>query len=459
MAGIGFELHRLLKPRSLTGTMSAYLYAGIISTGPWTVSITSIILLNLLLQPVLTEPERVLFSTIITHSYALALILTGGLQFVLNRHAADRLSAGRGVDLFPNAVAAFLLTTLASLVVGAVVFGLLTPEKLPLKAASIALFAQVCLIFVAANYLSVLLRYRNIVVAFLVGYAVSGLGAWHGAAHWGVAGGIAGFSAGHLVLFALLAACLRAELAPGAPALASWSFFGHFRRYPGLIACGFLYNLGIWIDKILFWHFSTENRAVSGILHASPEYDLAIYLSLLSIVPGLTVFFLRLETDFADRFHRFFRATNDGGQLEDILAAKDDMVDSLRSGFFHLLSTQAIVTLSLLIYAGRIGSWLGIGAIQEGIFRVTLIGAFLLMLFLALMTILFYLDDRRGALAACLVFAVGNGGLSLATLLANEAWYGFGFVAAAGAALFIAASRVNARLARFEYHVFLPGSA
>lgn len=459
MAGIGFELQKLLIPRSFTGTARAYLYAAVVSTGPWIVSITSIILLNLILQPVLTESGRVLFSTTITHSYALALILTGGLQFVLNRHAADAVSLRRTSAIYPAAVSAFLLTAVLGTAVGFVVFGLLTPEPPLHRVASISLFVQVCLIFVAANYLSVLQRYRAIVASFFAGYVVSCAAAWYGAAHWGVGAGIAGFAAGHLVLFTALVACLRRELADPGEAAASWDLLGHFRRYPDLILCGLLYNLGIWIDKFLFWHLSAENRQVSGILHASPEYDLAIYLSLLSIVPGLSVFFLRLETDFAAGFQRFFRAANHGGTLEDIFTAKEAMVDALRSGFLHLLGVQATVTLALLIYAGKIGNWLGIGALQEGIFRVTLIGAFLLMLFLALMTILFYLDDRKGALIACLTFALGNGGLSLATVLANEAWYGFGFVVAAGAAMFIAAWRVNSRVADFEYRVFLPGAA
>ncbi len=459
MAGIGFELRKLLVPRTYTGTLRAYLYAGVISTGPWIVSIVSIILLNLILQPVITESERVLFSTTITHSYALALILTGALQYVLNRHAADLVSAETPDKIYPNAIAALVLTAFLALAVGGLLFGALTPEPLLFKFAAISLFVYVSLIFVAANYLSVLLHYRGIVFGFLVGYAIGCAAAWFGASRWGLAAGLFGFATGHLLIFAVLLGCLRRELAGSAASLASWEFLGHFRRFPGLLVCGFLYNLGIWIDKILFWQLSAENQAVSGVLHASPEYDLAIYLSLLSIVPGLTVLFLRLETDFAGAFRRFFDATNRGGRLRDILAAKDEMIDSLRSGFLHLLSVQAIVTLALLIYADRIGDWLGIGALQEGIFRVTLIGAFLLMLFLALMTILFYLDDRKGALIACVTFAAANAGLSLATVLANEAWYGFGFVVAAGAAMFITAWRVNARIARFEYHVFLPDAA
>jgi uncharacterized membrane protein len=36
----------------------------------------------------------------------------------------------------------------------------------------------------------------------------------------------------------------------------------------------------------------------------------------------------------------------------------------------------------------------------------------------------------------------------------NEAWYGFGFVVAAGVGLLMAATRVNARLEELEYYTF-----
>ncbi|TAN73700.1 MAG: hypothetical protein EPN14_09695, partial [Gallionella sp.] len=39
MAGIGFELRKLLKKQSYSGLLQAYVYAGIISSGPWILSI------------------------------------------------------------------------------------------------------------------------------------------------------------------------------------------------------------------------------------------------------------------------------------------------------------------------------------------------------------------------------------------------------------------------------------
>ena len=46
---------------------------------------------------------------------------------------------------------------------------------------------------------------------------------------------------------------------------------------------------------------------------------------------------------------------------------------------------------------------------------------------------------------------VTNASLSVLTLFQNEAWYGYGFVVAAGLALFIAALRVNQRIEQLEY--------
>ena len=48
MAGIGFELRKILSKDSYTSTMRAYLYAGLISSGPWVLSIISVMLIGVL---------------------------------------------------------------------------------------------------------------------------------------------------------------------------------------------------------------------------------------------------------------------------------------------------------------------------------------------------------------------------------------------------------------------------
>ena len=46
MAGIGFELRRLLRKNTLVGLIEAYAYAGVIGSGPWVFSIVGILLVG-----------------------------------------------------------------------------------------------------------------------------------------------------------------------------------------------------------------------------------------------------------------------------------------------------------------------------------------------------------------------------------------------------------------------------
>lgn len=78
MAGIGFELRKILSRDSYTATLRAYLYAGLISSGPWVLSIVSVMLIGVLSLGVVV-PDVLVRQFLITVTYlmALSLIFTG----------------------------------------------------------------------------------------------------------------------------------------------------------------------------------------------------------------------------------------------------------------------------------------------------------------------------------------------------------------------------------------------
>jgi uncharacterized membrane protein len=453
MAGIGFEIKKIMRSETYAGILGAYVYAGVISSGPWIISILALVGLTFLLNPVLSETDLQLFTASITYVYAMALILVGPLQLVLTRYAADRISDKTPESVFPSYIAALAITAAfsAALGIGFFVFGCRSAPIL-YRVAAAALLVYMSCIFITANYLTALVDYRAVVSGFFAGYSVSCSAAYLGGYWGGAPAALCGFTLGHVVLFLLLFYALRKEI--GYRVAPDWGIITYFRKFPSLILCGLLYNLGIWIDKIMFWWFSEQHIQISGFMYSVPDYDKAIYLSLLSIVPGLTVFFLSVETDFVIHYRTFFRMVLEGGTLDEIVEARNGIIRSLREGFLTLFIVQAVVTAVLVIFADRLASIVNIGAIQLGIFRITLFGSFLLVVFLSLLTILFYVDDRKGALLSCAVFVISNAFLSLATLMKNEAWYGFGFVVAAGLAMVIAGWRANNRVSELEYYVF-----
>jgi uncharacterized membrane protein len=452
MAGIGFELRRLTAKRNYMSMLHAYLSAAIISAGPWIISIISLMVLTFLLHRMLSPDDIRLFTSTTTHVYAFALILAGPVQLVLTRYVSDCFSMKKPGAVYPSFIGALIVTTLLAAVAGGAFFMILVQASPLYRVMASALCVYVACIFIASTYLSALQEYNRIVLAFFAGYIASIGCAYVLAWTHGVTGALAGFLAGQFVLFALLALQVQREFGRGG---GSWfAFLRAFAHFPELMLCGLFYNLGIWADKFLFWWLSKSSVQIAGALHAAPDYDLAIYMSLLSITPGMAIFFLQVETAFAERYKCFFDAVNNGRSLSEIAAARRGIVVSLREGFDRLLKVQGLTTAVLVIFADKIGGWFHIGYVQTGIFRITLFGALLLVVFLSMLTVLFYFDDRRGALICSFVFLMANTLLSAATLMNDEIWYGFGFVVANALALFIATTRVNRRIEDLEFNTF-----
>ncbi len=456
MAGIGFELRKISQSGSLESIFRAYAFSGIISSGPWIISILSLVVLTRFLHGFIAKETIQLFSATVTHCYAFSLILVGPQQLVLTRHAADKFFAKEHDSIFPSCFGAMTLTAFLALIVGGGFFLYLVEGSMLYRISSVALMVMVSCIFIISNYLTALRDYKSVVWSFGIGYLVSCLLAWISAKVYGPESIVLGFATGHGILLALLLRCLHREFGAGGHSKTSgaWDFMHYFVRFPMLALCGFFYNLGIWADKLMFWWFAQDREQISGHLYAAPIYDTAIYLSLLSIVPGMAVFFLKLETEFADRYQAFFDAIQNGGSLSEIRQAKYNVVTTLSQGLVQLFKVQLFTTVFLVAFARQIAEAFGIGATQAGIFQVTLFGAFLLVCFLSMLTALFYFDDQKGALLASAAFALTNAGLGFLTLKINEAWYGFGFVVAASLGMIIVANRLNHRVAHLEEMAF-----
>ena len=452
MAGIGFQLTKLMQKRTLAGGLHAYGFAALIGSGPWVLSMVTLAGLGLVLQRAGTAGELDLFFVAVTHIFAFSLVSTGPLQLLLSRYTADCVFAKQDEKIFPSLLGALAFTFAVNAAIGLVFFVGFVPAAPLFQLAAAGVLMVVSAIWIAAIYVTAVKDYTAVVRCFAIGYAVSLGAAWVLAQWFGVAGTMTGFLIGQVVLLLTMIGVIYREYGTAAPP--SFAYFGYFKKHADLALCGLVYNLGIWIDKPLHWWLSPHGYQVSGALWASPLYDQAVFLSFLSVAPGMAVFLLTLETTFAGRYAEFFRLVVEKGTLREILRTKAEMVDALRDGIMRLLKFQGAVTLALVLSAERLLSALGLGAVQTLVFQVTLIGVCLLVLFLALLTVLFYLNRLRAALISCAVFAAVNFLLTVAGLLADERWYGLGFTTAAATGAVTAGVLANRALQRLEYETF-----
>src|SRR5687767_8199261 len=104
MAGIGFELNKILAKQSYASLLQAYGYAAVISSGPWLISIVAQSLLGVALAGLGAKSDLSLFFVSVTYIYCFSIILTGPTQMVLTRYSADLHFSRQDHLIFPSFV-------------------------------------------------------------------------------------------------------------------------------------------------------------------------------------------------------------------------------------------------------------------------------------------------------------------------------------------------------------------
>jgi uncharacterized membrane protein len=451
MAGIGFELRKLLDRHSLWGLVRAYAYAGVISSGPWVLSIIGVMGIGLFSVGQVPAGEVRQFLVTVTYLMAASLIATGGLQLMLARFIADCVYQRAEDRVLPNLLGALTVTGVgASLLSIPLLFLLAGPPAARLL--TVVAFIVLSASWIAVVLLSSLRDYAGVVSGFLLGYTISVAAALL-LRPFGLAGLLAGFLLGQIVLLFLMVG-LVARRFPSTT-LVAFEFLDRRRAYLSLAATGFLYNLGIWIDKLIFWFTPSTSESVIGPLRASIIYDVPIFLAYLSIVPGMAVFLVRVETAFAEEYDGFFAAVREGETLADIRRRRDRLTLAVKNGISDIFKVQGITVLILLLAAPRLLEAVGISHLYLQLFSVDLAGVAMQVLMLAIFNVLFYLDQRRTTLALSATFCLLNATLTVATQHAGPPFYGYGFALSTAITSLVGLLVASRRLDRLEADTFM----
>jgi uncharacterized membrane protein len=460
MAGIGFELRELLRRDSLWGLVRAYAYAGLISSGPWVLSILGVMGIGVLSVGPVAAVEVRQFLVSVTYLMAGSLILTGALQLTFTRFIADRLFDKEERSVLPNLLGALTLALGAAGVLGSLVFVPLPASMawahlggtLVYRGLLVVTLATLSGCWITVVLLSGLKEYRRVMGSFLAGYFVSFVAAL-ALRPFGLSGLLGGFLAGQILLLFLMLALVVARYP--SDRLLSFDFLDRRRAYLSLSVTGLLYNVGIWIDKLIFWFTPSTSEPVLGPLRASIIYDLPIFLAYLSILPGMAVFLVRVETDFAEEYHGFFDAVRGGETLGEIRRRRDRLALAVRRGISEILKIQGITVLVLLLAGPRLLDYVGISRLHLQLFSIDLVGVAMQVLMLAVFNVLFYLDERRAVLSLSAVFVAINVVLTIASQAAGPAFYGYGFALSTTVTSIAGLLVTSRKLDRLEMQTFM----
>lgn len=454
MAGIGFELRKMLRRNTLLGLMQAYTYAGLIGAGPWVLSIVGILLIGVLSLPFVVPTGLITqFQVSVTYLISLSLILTGPLQLAYTRFTSDRLFEKREDLVLPNFHAVVFVVTVASAVLGALAVVLLFPQQTPAyRLLMLAGFVVMSNIWIATIFLSGMKQYVSIIVVFFIGYSVTTCAALL-LNRFGLTGLLLGFVTGQTILLAGLLALIYRDYR--SDHFISFEVFWKQYRYPSLMLTGLLYNLAVWVDKFMFWYSPGTGQPVIGPLRASIIYDIPVFLAYLAIIPGMAVFLMRIETDFVEYYDSFYEAVREGASLQHIERMRNAMVEALRNGIWEIIKVQTIAAMMLFAAGTVLLSWLRISTLYLPLLYIDVIAASMQVVFMGAINVFFYLDKRKIVLMLVAAFVALNVVFTAITLALNPAFYGYGFAGALLVVVLASLYLLDRKLESLEYETFM----
>ena len=454
MAGIGFALRKLLERDSYTGVLQAYAYASLIGSGPWVLSIVGILVIGVLSMSVVVPADDVArFQTSVTYLIAFSMILTGPVQIGFTRYIADLLYRKDEARVLPNVNGMLCVVTCVSGAIGlALMAAFFRGEGLVYRLLMLAAFVLLSNIWVITIFLSGLKQYHSILGLYVLGYGIT---VWAALLlrPLGLDGLLLGFVLGHAVLFmGMVVLVLRAY---PAGRFIDFEFARRGALYPSLLVVGLAFNLGVWLDKLMFWFSDATGHAVIGPLRASLIYDLPIFLAYLSILPGMAVFLVRMETDFVEAYQRFYDAVREGATLEHIEDVREEMVTTVRRGLFEIVKIQSIAALIVFMAGPRLLDWAGIPQLYLPLLYIDVVAAGLQVVLLGLLNVFFYLDKRRAVMWLSIGFLAMNGLFTWLTLQLGAPYYGYGFALAMLASVVAGFVALDRKLESLEYETFM----
>jgi uncharacterized membrane protein len=464
MAGIGFELKQILQEKSLLSVFKTFGYSAILSSGPWVISM--IIILGIGLSNIYlfhtSDPHDTMLKASVTYVSALALssVFTGFFQLPFTRFIADRMYEKRFYLVLPNFIGIIMVTIIIGfiLAVGLGLFIFDSQSNL-FVLLYITLFVVLSCVWIANILAASLKLYKHVILFYFLGYLAIYVCSIF-LREYEIIGLLISFIIGNSLLFILLFLGIIYFYPSSNKNNKNFIRFDMFKQNYGkfywkLAWSGMLYNIAIWVDKVIFWFTPVVGYMVIDKLHASMVYDFPIFLAYLSIIPGMAIFFFRLEVDFAKSYEKFYRAINKHGTLAQIKLHKQGMIDAVKRSIQETLFVQGIFNIFLFLSAERLFELFLLPKLYLPLFYVDVIGVQLQLGFMSILAYLYYLDRQKEALFYTLAFVVINALLTWISIGLGPYFYGYGYSVTL-LILFVASiSTLNKILQELDYETFM----
>lgn len=451
MAGIGFRLQNLLKNDSFISRIKAYTYSAIISSGPWIYSLLSFVVISFFVTADIRMHK--IFQVTVIYVFAFSQILAGIIQLVATRIISDYIYSGEFSMISTVYLNCIMALSPLLFVFGAVVFGT-AGLGVAYTAISTILFVLMGLVWTQLIILTACRDFHAITYRFGVGFAISVAFSIAFGTFFGFIFYFLGFTLGILYIFLSMHDEILNEFGAGEKTLSLFRESAKFRKYGSLFAVGFFFNLGIWVDKLLFWS-GGGGRNVCGLLYENSVYDRLNLIMVAMLIPVMALFTLKVETNFYVRFRNFYKSIVEKENLDSINMNLELMKKSIKSGAVSVLRIVLPLAFVIIVFSDVLMDGLKLSAEFRTNWAVYTCGSAVHSFLMLSLIMLMYFDFLDDTLRVTMVFFALN-------LLSNAAgiyffgqgFMGFGYAFSVTAALAMSVYLLKKRIDNLLYYTF-----
>ncbi|MDR0946614.1 MAG: exopolysaccharide Pel transporter PelG [Ruminococcus sp.] len=436
MAGIGFELRKMLDKKSVLTYAGYYSASAIVYVGPTILGIALLAAVRLLCEMNGTsKADQDMIIVIISYSIIAAITINNLFNLIMTRYTADCIFEHRHKDVLPAMYGGIVI----QLGIGILLYGVFVIFSGIDLVTGILTFMMFSLFIVAwtmISFLSAVKDYKRIMLFFILGIGVAiaagylliqtELNAVHALLIMVIIGYGFMITAYHIILCRYFNIRSRRFFA----------FLSYIKKYPELIIIGICITVGMYFHMIWMWYSPFGVTVAGQLFRSMPIYDIPALFAFITTFFATINFSAQVEVNFYPFYRNYFDLLNGGGTIRQIDAAERSLTSTMWRELSYLTIKQLIFSVLVIALGAQLLDAVGIvylDNVSEGVFQTLCIGYGLYAVGNSIMLILLYFSDYVDAAIATFVFAAGTIAGSI-IFDDNFAVIGLGFTI--GAALF-----------------------
>ncbi len=460
MAGIGIQLNKVFKKRTITSSVVGVGMSIVYTIAPMLLIMLSLLIMYRILGfDTVGYAERELFSCSVLYIFIFSLLSSTAFNSTLSKYIADRTFERNFADIRPCLIIGIVLKLTISTVI-AVPFYLweIFIGKVPVYYVMTTYmgFLGLSLVFAVMLYGVVIKQFKQISGIFLAGSAVMVL-----------------FSALFRYVFNMsITYSMLLAMTIGFYVISFSELFLVMRRFPEnshryrdvftylkyywrLVVSDFFYTFGLFCHNFVFWGASGRLEIVNTYVCHQP-YDMATCLAMFTNISATVLFVSKVEMHFFERYSDFNSAVA-GGSFSMIEKAKKRMFSSLSQQLKGLAFTQFAISVIIFFIAEIALPYMGFSGTTMDIYPLMSVGYFISFLMYSNLLFLQYFTDYTGAALTGIIYtSVGMVGAYFSQFLSAE-WFGLGYTVGALCAYMFSYLRLSKMEKNIYTHVFCAG--